>query len=191
MRHTGTQRFETERLICRMFVYEDWQDMLNNWAGDETVQREYGEPAYTTEADVKELLKGYFDGYKRGDLYRWAVIEKKSGANVGQIAFCRVYPEKLTAEIEYCIGRAFQGRGYAGEALAGLISHIFANTEFEKLEAYHRIENISSGKVLARSDMQVTDSVERFTQAGIQPHGEVCYCIIKPCIDENTNIELL
>ena len=100
-----------------------------------------------------------------------------SGRNIGQIAFCRVYEELRTAEIEYCIGTAFQGRGYAGEALSAVIGNIFANTDFQRLEAYHRAENTRSGRVLEKSAMHITDNVERFRQQGITPEGEVCYCI--------------
>ena len=72
------------------------------------------------------------------DFYRWAIIEKKSMENIGQIAFCRVYSECNTAEIEYCIGENFWGNGYANEALAAVIDFTFKNTGFHKLEAYHR-----------------------------------------------------
>ncbi len=51
--------FETERLICRPFVAEDWSDMLENWIADPEIQGEYGEPVYTTEEQVKAILSRY------------------------------------------------------------------------------------------------------------------------------------
>ena len=96
---------------------------------------------------------------------------------IGQIAFCRVYPDCNTAEIEYCIGKKFWGKGYAGEALQAVIDFTFSNTDFTKLEAYHRIENTKSGRVLEKSAMEITDNVERFRRENQLPHGEVCYCI--------------
>lgn len=177
MRHTGTTAFETQRLLCRRFMPGDERDMLKNWAADPDVQLEYGEPVYSSPGAVGELLAGYLAGYERPDFYRWAIVEKAGGENIGQIAFCRVYEDCRTAEIEYCIGKGFWGRGYAGEALAGLIGHAFSHTDFVKLEAYHRKENSRSGRVLARSAMRVTDTVERFARAGLSPEGEVCYCV--------------
>lgn len=97
--------------------------------------------------------------------------------NIGQIAFCKVYSDCYTAEIEYCIGQHFWGNGYAGEALNALIEYTFKNTDFTKLEAYHRTENIKSGKVLEKSAMHITDTVERFIRENTLPYGEVCYCI--------------
>ena len=179
MIHVGTIEFETERLICRRFSLEDCEDMLNNWIANPNIQFEYGEPVYTTVSQVKEILTKYIDGYRNPDFYRWAIVEKKSNKNIGQIAFCKVYSDCQTAEIEYCIGEPFWGNGYAGEALTGLIDFTFKNTDFLKLEAYHRAENIKSGRVLEKSAMHVTDTVERFIRENTLPHGEVCYCISK------------
>ncbi|MBR4626711.1 MAG: GNAT family N-acetyltransferase [Ruminococcus sp.] len=149
--------------------------MLRNWAADPDIQTEYGEPVYTDINQVRELLRDYTQGEK--SRYRWAVVEKLSGENIGQIAFCKHWENCRTAEIEYCIGRRFWGRGYAGEALAALIRYTFENTDFERLEAYHRAENTKSGRVLEKSAMHRTDTVQRFVREGITPEGEVCYCI--------------
>lgn len=179
MQHFGTQEFETERLICRRFISKDYKDMLNNWIANPHIQYEYGEPIYSTISEVKELLERYIAGYQKYDFYRWAIIEKASNENIGQIAFCKVYSDCKTAEIEYCIGEQFWGNSYAGEALSALIDFTFRNTEFFKLEAYHRIENVKSGRVLEKSVMNVTDAVERFIRENVSPCGEVCYCITK------------
>ena len=179
MQHIGTKTFETEHLICRPFMEGDHEDMFRNWASDPKIQIEYGEPVYSTLSEVKKLLAKYIEGYKNPDFYRWAIVEKSSGENIGQIAFCKVYSDCRTAEIEYCIGHDFWGKGYAGEALSGLIDLTFKNTDFFKLEAYHRIENVKSGRVLEKSRMHVTDTVERFVREKTLPEGEVCYCIEK------------
>lgn len=187
MKHIGTQNFETARLICRPFKQEDCNDMLENWIADPDVQLEYGEPVYTDISQVKGVLADYIKNYQKPDFYRWAVIEKSSWKNIGQIAFCRVYSDCRTAEIEYCIGQSFWGNGYAGEALNGLIYFTFSNTDFQKLEAYHRNENVKSGRVLEKSLMHITDTVERFIREGLSPYGEVCYCIDRSTYELNNH----
>ena len=84
----------------------------------------------------------------------------------------KICSKSRTAETE----EWFWGNGYS---LAGLIDHTFGNTDFLKLEAYHRIENIKSGRVLEKSAMHITNTVERFARDNILPHGEVCYYINK------------
>ena len=159
--------------------------MLENWASLPEIQIEYGEPVYTDEKQVRELLDSYIRGYEQPDFYRWAIIEKTGGRNIGQIAFCKVWEEQRTAEIEYCIGREFWGNGYAGEALAGLIAHSFRTMDFDRLEAYHRAENTKSGRVLEKSPMHRTDTVQRFVREGAVPDGEICYCIGRENITDN------
>ena len=179
MKHCGTQIIETKRLILRPFVLADAADLLELWIADPNVQSEYGEPTYETMEAVEGLLNKWIAGYESPAFYRWAMIEGESGRCVGQIAFCRVYEDCRAAEIEYCVGSSRWGRGYAGEALEAVIDHIFAHTDFAWLEAYHRAENEKSGRVLQKSPMTVTDTVERFKRAGETPEGEVCYRIEK------------
>lgn len=168
---------ETERLLIKHFTGTDKeiQDMLKNWISDPGVQEEYGEPVYRTYASVQALLDRY-----AAEQYRWAVWEKRSGECIGQIAFCKIWEDIRTAEIEYCIGAPFQGNRYAGEALRAVIDYTFTQTEFVKLEAFHRKTNPRSGSVLMKSDMHPTDTVERFKRRGTRPENESCYCITAP-----------
>ncbi len=179
MRDAGNQVIETERLLLRPFEEKDAEDMLRNWAGDPDIQNEYGEPVYTDITQVSELLRMYTDPESPKSRYRWAIIAKDSGENIGQIAFCKVWEDCSTAEIEYCIGKSFWGHGYAGEALSAVIRYTFSFTEFTRLEAYHRAANGKSGRVLEKSQMHITDTVQRFVREGKVPEGEVCYCIEK------------
>ena len=177
MKHCKTGVIDTPRLTLRPFVLEDAADSFANWASDPDVQTEYSEPVYPTEQAVAELLAKWVAQYQTPGFYRWAITLKESGQNIGLIAFCRVYEDCRTAEIEYCIGRAFWGHGYAGEALSAVIETTFRDTDFEKLEAYHREANQKSGRVLEKSLMHRTDSVERFKRLGQQPQGEICYAV--------------
>ena len=164
----------TKRLKLQHFSGTDAEavQMIRNWISDPLVQKEYGEPVYTTREEIGPLLKQY-----KEDPYRWAVYEKESGECIGQIAFCKIWDDVKTAEIEYCIGTGYQGHSYAGEALSAIIEYGLTQAGFAKLEAYHRTENIRSGKVLLKSSMHTTDTIERFRQEGIRPTNEICYCI--------------
>ena len=144
-----------------------------------TVIIEYGEPVYSDPEAVKMLLRSYLSAYADPNYYRWVILLRENGAGIGQIGFCRVYADIHTAEIEYCIAASHWGKGYAGEALNGVIRWTFDQTDFTKLEAYHRAENRRSGRVLEKSCMHRTDTVNRFRLANETPAGEICYCIEK------------
>ena len=172
-------RIETNRLILRPFKKSDANDMLKNWVSDPDIQNEYGEPTYIGLENVLELINTYTNPESIKSLFRFAIIEKESGENIGQIAFCKIWREIQTAEIEYCIGKRFWGKGYAGEALDALIQYAFNNTSITCLEAYHRAENQKSARVLEKSKMHKTDTIQRFIINNITPEGEICYCINK------------
>ena len=166
-------QIDTNRLLLRRFVPSDIPAMLKNWVADPDVQKEYGEPVYTTEQTVAELLHTW------ESQYRWAIILKEASENIGHVSFCRLYQDIATAEIEYCIGKAFWGRGITAEAVRAFIDHTFANTSITKIEAFHRRENPNSGRVLQKSGMSVADTVMRFSHLDKAPDNDICYAITK------------
>lgn len=172
---SGTIPLSTGRLLLRRFTLEDVDDMLRHWIADPEVQRNYGEPVYQTEQAVRALLEQWISRYEDGGFYRWAVVWKETGECVGQIAFCRVYPEIATAEVEYCVGRAFQGRGIATEALRSVIAYALEEAGFARVEAFHRAANRASGRVLQKAGMALACTVRRFELAGHKPEQELCY----------------
>lgn len=163
----------TERLLLRRFYQSDIPDMLKNWISDLDVQRGYGEPSYTNENDVANLLNTW------KDQYRWAIILKTTNENIGHVSFCRLYNDIGTAEIEYCVGKAYWGKGIVTEALCAFIQHTFINTPIDKIEAFHRVENPSSGRVLQKSGLLPVNNVTRFSHLPKAPDGDVCYAITR------------
>lgn len=148
--HIGTQIIETEHLILRKFEYSDADSMLQNWVADEAVQSMYSEPAYQTKAAVLELLERYIRRYERLDSYRWAIIHRETGACIGQIAFFLVDRQNHFAEIEYCIGAAFQCRGYATEATQALIRFGFEQIHLHKIQICTKAINAPSKRVIEK-----------------------------------------
>lgn len=178
-KHNGTVNLETERLLLRRFDFNDIESMLNNWIANPNIQHNYGEPTYETKDSVRQLLNKWIPQYQNDSFYRWAIILKETNENIGQIAFCRVYTEIETAEIEYCIGESFWGNSYASEALKAVLKYSFEAPEFSKLEAFHRIENPNSGRVLQKVGMKTISNVKRFEINNEQPTGEICYALTK------------
>ncbi len=146
----NTEEIETDRLLLRRFAYEDAKSMLSNWAGDDCIQHMYGEPSYKTIDAVRNLLDKYIEGYNDDYYFRWAVIEKESGECIGQIAYFLVDGNNHFGEIEYCIGTAFQGRGYASEATRAVIDYGFDKIGFHKVQICVRPSNIPSRRVIEK-----------------------------------------
>lgn len=146
----GAQEIDTGRLILRSFRKEDAESMFRNWLSDEEVQSMYGEPTYTTLDQVKELIDRYIAQTKEGKAFRWEVIEKTSGECIGQASYFLVDKNNHFGEIEYCIGRAFQGKGYATEATRAVIDYGFEKIGFHKVQICCRPSNRSSFRVIEK-----------------------------------------
>ena len=153
---------ETDRLLLRKFAYEDAGSMLNNWVADDSVQHMYGEPSYKTIDAVYSLLDKYIGGYNDDHYFRWAVIEKESGECIGQIAYFLVDKNNHFGEIEYCIGKAFQGRGYASEATRAVIDYGFDRIGFHKVQICVRPSNISSRRVIEKCGFEYEGSLRDY-----------------------------
>lgn len=150
LKETYTDIVNTERLTLRRFALSDAASMMRNWVSDPAVQNNYGEPAYSTAEEVKALLAKYIAGYNRPNCYRWAVIEKQSGECVGQIACFLVDVKNEFAEIEYCVGTDYQGKGYATEACEAVIKYGFDVIGLHKVQICCRPSNAPSRKVIEK-----------------------------------------
>ena len=146
----GTQTIETERLILRRFAIEDAESAMRNWAGDDHVQKMYGEPSYKTIKAAERLLAKYIKSYDKGNYFRWAVIERTSGECIGQVAYFLVDTGNNFGEIEYCIGTGYQGKGYATEATKAIIDYGFRKIGFHKVQICVRPSNAPSKKVIEK-----------------------------------------
>lgn len=148
--HIGTTTLETERLLLRRFEYTDAETMLKYWISDEKIQSMYSEPVYKTKEAVKELLDKYICSYEKEDYYRWAIVFKDTGECIGQIAYFLIDTKNHFAEIEYCIGSAFQRRGYATEATKAVIRYGFEKMHLHKVQICTKEINVASKRVIEK-----------------------------------------
>jgi RimJ/RimL family protein N-acetyltransferase/nicotinamidase-related amidase len=177
----GTKEIETQRLILRPFSMEDAKSVLDNWAGDEKVQKMYGEPAYKTVEEVKSLLQKYIAGYVTGYTYRWAVIEKESGECIGQIAFFLVDKFNSWGEIEYAIGKAYQGKGYATEAAKAVIDYGFKEIGFNKVQICVRPSNVKSKNVIEKCGFEYEGMLRDYFFIDGEYEGRMYYSLLSHC----------
>ena len=117
--------------------------------------REQMEAIIASEQD-KELKKAYtemLDGCllhpDQWDWYAVWMIEKMDGTHIGDLCF-KGLQNNGTAEIGYGILEAFQGQGYATEAVQAACRWAFRHAEVKSLEAEVDAENAASQKVLQK-----------------------------------------
>lgn len=191
--HNGTNTITTERLILRRFEYADNDAMLKNWVADERIQSLYSEPVYSTKEAVKELLDKYIGSYERNDYYRWAIIEKKSGECIGQIAYFLVDNKNNFAEIEYCIGSAFQCKGYATEATKAIIAYGFNKINLHKVQICTKTINAPSKRVIEKCGLTYEGTLRDYFYMNGEYVGRLYFSILKSEYEHskiNNNLEV-
>ena len=175
----GTGQIETKRLILREFRYSDAESMMQNWVSDDEVQWMYGEPSYKTKEEVLSLLDEYVGRNQSGYYFRWAVIEKESKECIGQVAYFLVDSDNRFAEIEYCIGTAFQGKGYATEATKAVTEYGFDRMGLNKVQICVRPSNIASGKVIEKCGFQKDGNLRQFFFRGGSYEDRMYFSILR------------
>jgi len=178
--HTGTQTIVTENLLLRRFTFADAETAWRNWAGDEGVQSDYGEPVYATLAAVRELLVKYISNYDNPERYRWGVFPKSEPDNcIGQIAFFIVDSKNEFCEMEYCIGCGYQRRGFCTEAVRAITAYGFGTVGFNRIQVSCRHVNIASKRVIEKSGFTYEGCLRRYFNHLGEFHDRLYYSTLK------------
>ena len=179
MNKTGTQRIETHRLILRPFRIEDAEDMFSNWASDPEVTKFLTWPAHSSIDVTRRVLNDWISCYADGGFFQWAIELKVTGRVIGNISVVKLDETVDSAEIGYCLGRAFWGQGIMPEALRAVMAFLFDEAEINRIAAYHDANNPKSGRVMQKAGMKYEGT---HRQAGKNNQGicdMVCYAALK------------
>ena len=179
MKHLGTIKLETDRLILRRFTMDDAMDMYRNWASDPEVTKFLTWKTYESPETADTILKIWVESYVQPDFYQWAIELKEIGQPVGSISVVRLNNKVESAEIGYCIGRKWWKQGITSEALERVMRFLFDEVGVNRVEARHDVNNPNSGKVMKKCGMTLEGILR---QADMNNQGlcdEACYAILK------------
>ena len=170
MNKTGTQRIETRRLILRPFGIGDAEDMFGNWASDPEVTRYLTWPAHSGVEVTRMVLNDWISHYKDGGYFQWAIEWIETGSVIGSIGVVRLEEAIEEAELGYCLGRAFWGRGIMPEALRAVLDYLFDTAGINRIMAGHDVNNPNSGRVMEKAGMKP----EGIRRAAGKNNGGIC-----------------
>lgn len=143
--HIGTKEIKTERLTLRRFRKEDAQAMFDNWASDERVTKFLTWPAHENPEASEYVIGLWINDYEKRNSYQWAI--EFEGKPIGSIGAVQINEGSESAEIGYCIGFDFWGKGIMTEACKAVINFLFSEVGFNRLVIEHAIKNPASGRV--------------------------------------------
>ncbi len=84
----------------------------------------------------------------------WFIVEKEQDIVVGSIGFKAMPDKNGIVEIGFGIDPVFRQKGYATEAVKGLISWALSQNDIQKVIAECELDNKSSVRVLEKAGMQ-------------------------------------
>lgn len=161
MNHHGTKRIETARLILRPFALEDAEAMYHNWASDPEVTKFLSWPAYRSVDTAHEILGIWTKQYSDNTFYQWAIELKEIGQPIGSISVVNHDDRVDMAEIGFCIGKPWWGRGIMTEAMKAVMAYLFEEVGAQRIEAGHDPNNPASGAVQRKCGLRYEGTFRR------------------------------
>lgn len=153
MKHLGTRKIETSRLILRQFVSEDAQAMYENWASDPDVTKFLTWPAHGSMDVSKRVLNDWISHYEEDTFYQWAIVPKDLDQPIGSISVVSRNDEVEMVHIGYCIGKKWWHQGIMTETLRAVIGFFFDQVGVHRVETRHDPNNPHSGAVMRKCGM--------------------------------------
>jgi RimJ/RimL family protein N-acetyltransferase len=163
-------QLETERLTIRRFRSADLDSIVAYRADPEVARFQSWQNFTRAEgvAFIDEMARQHPD--TPGEWFQFAIELKSSGQMIGDCALHAFADSHDEAEIGFTLAPAYQGHGYAREALAGLLDYAFSTLKKSRIEALTDVRNAGSIAVLERlgfwRDAAIREPVEF--------KGEIC-----------------
>lgn len=133
---------ETERLILREYVKEDFDALFEIFSDRETMQHY---PAPFNEEKTRNWIAWNMENYEKYGFGLWAVVLKETGEFIGDcgITIQNIDGEMLP-EIGYHIHKKYWRKGFAKEAACAVRDWVFRNTQYNTIYSYMKYTNIGS-----------------------------------------------
>jgi len=162
MKHAGTVRIETERLVLRRVELSDAPAMFANWTGDDQVTRYLTWPTHASVEVTEGFVKYLLGEYEKPEGYCWGIAWKDNERELfGMISVVKIDEEIDALEIGYCLGRRWWGRGVMTEALGAVIAFCFDTLGAQRVSARHDTNNPASGAVMRKCGMTYEGTLRR------------------------------
>ena len=157
---SGFEPIVTERLTLRRSIPEDAGEIAR-YRSDPVVRRYQGW-GQTDPATVRRQIEEMADRLpgEPGGWVQFTVEERGGGRLVGDVGLSPADGEDGVILVGYTIDPAFQGNGYATEAVRALVAYAFDTLGADVVRAYASAENIPSHRVVEKSGLVLMERFE-------------------------------
>ncbi len=167
-------RIDGPRLLLRPPVFDDAGPLFQRVARDPQVTKYL---LWTPHPDVAATRRVITEKLNVNDDERtWAIVLQHSDDVIGMISCRRPVPH--SAEIGYCIGRRWWGKGLMSEALEMLVAVLDANPDIYRVWATCNVDNEGSARLLRRAGFLLEGRLTRhavYPSLGPEPRDSLLY----------------
>jgi RimJ/RimL family protein N-acetyltransferase len=147
-------RVETDRLILRDFVADDWCEVLS-YQRDPRYLRYY---PWTdrSESDAKAFVRIFLDQQQANPRrqFQLAVTLREDGRLVGNCGIRCKADDDHEVDVGYELAPDYWGKGYATEAARAMVDYGFRELGMHRVSSWCILGNVRSAKVLERLGMR-------------------------------------
>ena len=154
---------ETERLVLRKLTKDDSLDVFKILSDSETVKY-LNLDAVNNVDDVIKLIEEYLNGYKEGNKFPFAIVDKNTNNFIGVFLIKLDIFDDDCFEFTVYIDKEFWNKGVYTEVLPKMIQFAFENIETGNFRGFVMKNNTASAKVLLKNNFKLEKS---FTVEGL------------------------
>ncbi|MFI0491070.1 GNAT family N-acetyltransferase [Flavobacterium sp.] len=147
---TPFPNLETERLILRRLVNDDFNEVLALRSDKETMKY-IPRPLAKTKEDAMEHIALIDLRIESNEGINWGITLKNDSKLIGIIGHYRLKPEHYRAEIGYMLLPEYHGKGIMTEAIKEVVNYGFKIMRLHSIEALIDPRNSASENVLKKN----------------------------------------
>lgn len=144
----------TNRLLLRPVVADDAEHLAARRSDPEVAEFQSWTPPYPldrAEQRVSSLMQRQQP--EPDEWWMFTIVDRDDSSVIGDIVF-KLEWDGRSAEVGYTLARGAWGKGYASEALTGLLEYLFERLDMTRVGAMLHPENLASAIVLERAGFE-------------------------------------
>ncbi len=153
MKHTGTIKLTTDRLVLRPVESTDAQKMFVNWTNNDNVARYTTWYAHESITVTEQYLDYVLSKYPNENHYRWGI--EYENELIGEISVVSGNDQLGICEMGYVLSEDYWGKGFMAESFQTVLKFLFNNVGYGKVVAGCDNLNIGSSKVMEKAGMKL------------------------------------
>lgn len=171
----GTVTLLTGRMVLRRFCEEDAEPMYRRIGADPAMSKYSGWNPYATPEMAAETVRRFIESYADEHSYSW--VMDVDDVLIGTIGAYDYTGDRI--EVGISVVPAWQGRGYATEALKKVLEYLTENEGIGCVTAWCASENVGSRRAMEKAGMRLVRTEKGGLSVGNKIYDKLTYAYQK------------